>query len=153
MTAVVALDEVGRALARELVATLPAGGAACVVGTCGREDGDAFLEIAADCAADSVPFFVVALGPGTLRLSAVYGTDYGSCYHCRAEALRAARGPFEHDEPVPAGYLPQHLRFAALAVADVIRRLPAGDPLLRTHRTLDLFENTMSAVPSEDVHA
>lgn len=153
MTTVAAIDDVGRILARELVAALPAGGPECVVGACGREDCDAFAEIAAGCESASVPFFVVVLGPGTLRVSAVYGRDYGSCYHCRAEAARAARGPFEHPAPVPAGHLPQHLRFATLAVADAIWRLPSGDPLLRTHRILDLFENTLSSVPSEDVHA
>lgn len=154
MTSIVAPDETGRMLARELAATLPAGDVRCVVGACGREDFETFEPVAAECAASGTPFFVVELGTATLRLSPVYGRAYGSCYHCRAEAVRAGLGSFDHAEPVPPGWLPQHLTFAALAVAEVIERLPHPDLLFRTHRTLDLFDSTLSTVPSEGfVHA
>lgn len=149
MTSIVASDETGRVLARELAATLPAGGVPCVVGACGREDGEAFEQIAAECDAAGTPFFVVELGISKLRLSPVYGSLYGSCYHCRAEAIRAERGPFDHAEPVPAGWLPQHLAFAALAVGEVIERLQQPERLFKTHRTLDLFDSTLSSTRAE----
>src|SRR6185312_5386600 len=124
MTPVVAADETGRLLARELAGILPTGDGACVVGACGREEPDAFASTAAECDEAGIAFFVVELGSATLRLSPVYGSVYGSCYHCRAEALRAVRGPFGQAGPVPAGWLAQHMGFALLAVADMVARLP-----------------------------
>lgn len=148
---VFATDDVGRRLSRELAAALPTDGSPCVIGACGRERCDAFAEVAAECDTAGTPFFVVELATTTLRLSPVYGRDYGSCYHCRVEAMRAVPRPFDHAEPVPAGWLPQHLAFTVIVITDVVARLGLPDQLPRAHRMLDLFDNTLSSAPSEGV--